>query len=281
LHSLLHQGVPLLLVSRTGKLLGRLLPPTAANLPLRQAQYQRNDDKTFTLKLARTIVAGKIRNQRVLAGRIVRRRGFTEEKGVLLELQAALNAVPQTQSLDALRGIEGQAAKHYFSMYRRAFAAEWAFTKRTRRPPKDPVNALLSLGYTFLVHALMAALETIGLDPYLGFFHAEKYGRPALALDLAEEFRAPLVDSLVLTLINRQTLRREDFQQNTTAPGVYLTMPGLRTFLHKFSQRLDSTITPRQIGRPLSYRKLFEVQARKLAHFIQGEAEQYEPFRAR
>jgi CRISPR-associated protein Cas1 len=194
-------------------------------------------------------------------------------------MNQAIRESRSAQSLPDLLGIEGQMAKRYFSVFRGSFDDSWTFNKRTRRPPKDPVNALLSLGYTFLGYAVMAALESVGLDPYLGYFHAEAYGRPALALDLVEEFRTPIVDSLVLMLINRGTLQQDDFQESSD--GVFLTTPGLRTFLSKFSQRLDSTVTPREIGRSVSYRKLLEVQARKLAHVLQGKTEEYQPFKAR
>lgn len=281
LHALLRGGVPLLMVSRAGKLLGRLLPPTAANLPRRQAQFRRNEDDDFTLKLARFIVMGKIRNQRVLAQRIHRNRSEIDAEQEVAQMKEAMQAAAEADALDVLLGIEGQAARIYFKVYRSAFDASWAFNKRTRRPPKDAVNALLSFGYTFLGYAMMSALEIVGLDPYLGFFHAEKYGRPALALDLVEEFRAPVVDSLVLTLINRKALQEEDFEKNPEKDGVYLTQSGLRIFFRKFSQRLESEITPRDIGRPISYRKIFEVQARKLVHFIEGSTDNYKPFRAR
>lgn len=281
LHSLLRAGVPLLMVSRAGKLLGRLLPPTAANLPRRQAQFRRNEDDEFVLNLARSVVAGKIRNQRVLAQRIHRNRDDINVAQALEQMKKAIQTAAEAESLDVLLGVEGQAAKVYFGVYRSAFDASWAFNKRTRRPPKDAVNALLSFGYTFLGYAMMAALEVVGLDPYLGFFHAEKYGRPALALDLIEEFRAPVVDSLVLTLINRKTLQEEDFEKRPGKEGVYLAQRGLRVFFRKFSQRLESEITPLEIGRPISYRKLFEVQARKLVHFIEDSADEYKPFRAR
>jgi len=281
LQALLAHRIPLLLVSRTGKLLGRLLPPTAANLPLRQAQYRRNDDAVFTLALARAIVSGKIRNQRVLAARLLRRRGWQDEQSALSLLQKAMMQAKQAESREALLGIEGWAARLYFSLYRRAFAPQWHFHKRTRRPPKDPINALLSLGYTFLGHALMTALEIVGLDPYLGYFHAEKYARPALALDLVEEFRAPVVDSLILNLINHRILRPEHFETSPSEKTPLLTARGMHIFLYQFSTKLESTVTVRRIGRALSYRKLFEVQARELAHSIQGDIEAYRPFRTR
>ncbi|RMH81761.1 MAG: CRISPR-associated endonuclease Cas1, partial [Calditrichaeota bacterium] len=130
-------------------------------------------------------------------------------------------------------------------------------------------------------HALMAALEVVGLDPYLGYFHTEKYGRPALALDLVEEFRTPVVDSLVLNIINHRILRPKHFKAPTAQGGIYLTQRGLHIFLKQFSAKLESQVTVRQIGRPLSYRKLFEVQARKITHLIQGKSTAYQPFQMR
>ncbi len=268
------------LASRTGKLIGSLSAATGANLPLRQKQYRRNDDARFCLSLARTIVAGKIRNQRVLAQRLNRQRADIDVHPLLDVLETAIQSAGEAQTLGSLLGIEGQAARRYFSVYRQAFDPGWAFQKRIRRPPKDPVNALLSLGYTFLSQALMASLEMVGLDPYLGFFHAEKYGRPALALDLVEEFR-PLIDSLVLTLINRRTLQNDDFEVASDGNGIYLTLNGLNVFLKKFSHKLETPIHSRQLGRVISYRKLFEVQARKIVKVIEGTVSEYKPFQAR
>jgi CRISPR-associated protein Cas1 len=281
LHALLNAGVPLLLVSRNGKTLGCLQPPTAANLPLRQAQYRCNDDTTFSLKLAKYIVAGKIRNQRVLAQRLARRHPHIQANAVFEEMRNAIQAAQKAETMEVLLGIEGQAARRYFYLFRQAFDPAWTFSKRTRRPPKDPVNAVLSLGYTFLGHALQSALETVGLDPYLGYFHAEKYGRPALVLDLLEEFRAPVVDSLTLSLINHHLLDIDDFEPDPESGGVYLSSRGLRVFLAQFSRRLESQVTPRSLGRTISYRKLFEVQARKLTRLIQGKIDEYKPFQAR
>jgi CRISPR-associated protein Cas1 len=281
LHALLQAQTPLILVGRGGKLLGRLLPATAANLPLRQAQYRCNQDVNFQLSLARRIVAGKIRNQRVLASRLDRRRPRLQAQAALEQMGALMLAAQQAESLESLLGVEGQAARLYFGALRGAFNPQWQFDRRTRRPPKDPVNALLSLGYTFLGHALQAALEVVGLDPYLGFFHAEKYGRPALALDLVEEFRAPLVDSLTLTLVNHKILTPDDFELEPQSGGYFLKHAALRLFLEHFSRRLEAQVLVRTIGRELTYRKLFEVQARKLAAVVKGESEAYTPFRAR
>lgn len=279
LYALLHAGVPLLLVTRSGSLRGRLLPPAPRNLPLRQQQFRRNDEADFCLNLSRAIVLGKLHNQRTLALRLLRRRAALA--GTYADdLAAAIQQAAAAPDLDTLRGIEGSGARIFFHLYRQAFGPQWRFERRTRRPPRDPVNALLSLGYTFLTQAMMTALETVGLDPYLGYFHAEAYGRPALALDLVEEFRTPVVDSLVLMLLNRRTLQLDDFEPDPETGGVVLTPAGLRRFLARFSVRLDRQIQSRELDRALSYRKLFEVQARKLARAIQ-EDEPYRPFRAR
>lgn len=280
LHALLRAAVPLLIVNRSGRLQGRLLPPTAANLPLRQEQFRRNDNAAFCFALTQAIVAAKIHNQRVLALRLARRHDHIDGRH-LAPLKTAIQQTQTAANIDALRGIEGMAARRYFALYRQAFAREWQFTKRTRRPPKDPVNALLSLGYTFLTQNMMMALEAVGLDPYLGYFHAEKYNRPALALDLVEEFRAPIVDSLTLDLLNHRLLQAKDFTKEPGQAGVFLTTRGFRTFLRKYSHKLESEFKSRELGRTISYRKLFEVQARKLARFVQGKDPAYRPFRMR
>jgi CRISPR-associated protein Cas1 len=280
MHSLLHRQVPLFLVKTNGDLIGRLAPAHGYHLALRQAQYRRNDDADFSLQLSRRIVAGKIHNQRVLAGRILRRREDSSSTKALAKLKNAENDAFACKSMDSLLGIEGSAARTYFDILGSAFDPAWKFDKRTRRPPRDPVNALLSLGYVFLGYSMCAALETAGLDPYLGYFHREDYGRPALALDLIEEFRSPVVDSLALGLVKRRLLEKKDFIGND-AEGIRLTPRGLRLFFREFSDKLESRVTVRRIGRPLSYRKLLEVQARRLANVLLGKEPEYIPYEAR
>jgi CRISPR-associated protein Cas1 len=279
LRALLRAGVPLLLVRRTGRLVGRLVPATRRNLPLRQAQYRRNDDEAFALAVARAVVGGKLRNQRVMALRILRRRPGADPSP-MEQIYAAEESASAALGLEELLGVEGSGARAYFQVLRQAFDPAWEFKGRNRRPPRDPVNALLSLGYTLLSQALMTALEAAGLDPYLGFFHAEARGRPALALDLLEEFRAPVADSLAMSLVNRGMLGREDFQPGPKG-GVRLGDRGLRVFLREFGDRLEGEVTPPSVGRRLSYRKIFEVQARRMARVVLGDEDGYRPFQAR
>jgi len=275
---LLDAGVPLSFITRSGKLRGRLAPPSPKNLPLRHAQYDRARDPAFCLATARAIVDGKLRNSRALAYRI--RRSHPQIAARWLErIERAVEAVAQAGDMDTLRGIEGSAAKAYFAVFRGALQPEMTFEKRTRRPPRDPANSLLSLGYTLLTQNLMTACEIVGLDPYDGFFHADKYGRPALALDLVEEFRGPVVDSVVRLVINRRMIRPQDFEKRDG--GVYLSDRALRKFLRAYTHRLNTEILHPYYDRRLTYQRIFEVQARLLAKTIQGELDKYLPFRVR
>lgn len=276
--ALLEAGVGLSLVSRTGQLRGRLVPPTPRNIPLRRRQYERAQDPAFCLEVARAIVGGKLRNQRTLARRICRRRKGDE--AAVDELTRTIQQVDDAPDLASLRGLEGAGARAYFRVLRGALRAEWAVDKRTRRPPGDPVNALLSLGYTLLTQSAMSALEVVGLDPYEGFFHADKYGRPALALDLVEEFRSVIVDSVVLTVVNKCILSPDDFVPGPEG-GVVLSRSGLRDFLAQYSARLETAVIHPTVERRLTYRKCLEVQARLLREVVEGKRESYLPFRAK
>ncbi len=301
LHALLAANAGLSLVSRTGKLLGRLNPPSGLNLELRRRQYSRAADTGFCLAFSRQIVIGKLENYRTLAQRWQRSRqpgetgsaaaaGSTaaepaaaEPAAALRRMAAAVEEAGRAADLATLRGLEGAGSKAYFAVVRRVLRDDFSFEKRTRRPPRDPTNALLSLGYTLLGEAMAASLEVVGLDPYEGFYHADKYGRPALALDLIEEFRGPVADSVALTLINKRMLDVDDFEEATEdgETGVYLSRRGLAVYLREFSERLQARITHPLAGRPLSYQKCLEVQARQAAKVVLGEANAYRPLRVR
>lgn len=298
LYALLAENIPLSLVRQNGELLGRLVGPSGRNLELRRRQYRAAADGDFCLAVSRQIVLGKLRNCHALALRWTRAAALETREDADAEtpaldsadakpgpavarLQDALAQAETALDLASLRGIEGQGSKAYFAVFRSRLAGGLQFAKRTRRPPKDPVNALLSLAYTLLGEAVATALEVVGLDPYEGFYHADKYGRPSLALDLLEEFRGPVADSVVLTLINKHMLTEAEFSTNEATGGVYLSRPGLATFLKTFTGRLQSRFTHPLAGRPLTYQKCLEVQARLLAKTILGEASEYRPLRVR
>lgn len=291
--ALLDAGSGLTLVRRGGELRGRLRGAQAHNLPLRRRQYACAARPDFCLQLSRQIVAAKLKNSRTLLRRMLRSRRMradpqAQARGALAleRINRALQQVPAAPGLAELRGLEGQGSKAYFSVLRAALRPELSFERRTRRPPGDPANALLSLAYTLLSNCLFTACELADLDPYDGFYHADKYGRPALALDLVEEFRGGVADSVVLAVINNRILQEKDFERQADEPepgeprpGVYLTRRGLRRFLEQFSRRLATPVFHPLAGRPLSYQKIFEVQARGLRKAIeQDDPGLYRPF---
>lgn len=294
--TLLDQGVNLALIAGGGRLRGRLMAAEARNLPLRHRQYACAIDERFCLEISRAIVTGKVKNCRTLARRLLRTP--PAEPAAALEASAgesessvqrvqpieqmnhALAQVGAAQNLGELRGLEGAAARAYFSILKTALRAELTFDRRTRRPPKDPANALLSLAYTLLTNAIFTACEVAGLDPYDGFFHADKYGRPALALDLVEEFRPIVADSVVLTVVNNRMLGVDDFEPGDEG-GFYLKRPALRKFIAQFSRRLNTPVYHAAADRALSYQKIFEVQARQLRKCIESGQPDYQPFLAK
>ena len=287
--SLLDAGVGFTMVTRSGKLRGRLQPAEARNLPLRHKQYAAASDPKFILEVSRAIVTGKIKNSRTMVRRILRQRRARKKLTLQAEghnavelLKSALIQVPTADSLSELRGLEGSAARAYFAILRRALRSEFHFQQRTRRPPKDPSNALLSLAYSLLTNAIFTACSVAGLDPYDGFFHSNKYGRPALALDLVEEFRTIVADSVVLTVVNNGILKKKDFKiEGGEYSGYYLTQRGLKRFLIQFNRRLNTKVYHPQAGRSLTYQKIFEIQARRLRKAIEQKIPDYLSFLAK
>lgn len=279
---LLERGIPLVLLDSHGKLRGRLLGATPPNLKLRHQQYRCAQDPAFALAVSRAIVRGKLANCLTLMQRIARDREEANLETAAVDIKRAMDATADAKDLATLRGIEGAGTKVYFATLRAAFQHDLGFTKRARRPPPDPINALLSLGYTFLGESLFAALEIVGLDPYDGFYHADKYGRPALALDLMEEFRPLIVDSLVLNLINREIIEQTDFRANREAgAGVFLTRAGMKKFLHHWNARVNTLATHPVYRQRWTYVRCFEAQARILRQVIEGELPDYIPFHMR
>lgn len=289
--ALLDAGCGLTLIHRSGRLRGRLAPAAAPNLRLRRSQYACAADPAFCLGISRRIVEAKLKNCRTGLRRMLRRRGSRADdpfaaagRNAAQAIHRALKRLPAAESLDGLRGLEGAAARAYFSALRLGLRAGFGFEKRTRRPPADPTNALLSLAYALLTNAVFTACQVAGLDPYDGFYHADAHGRPALALDLVEEFRPVIADSVALGVIGRRIVDPGDFEAGTSdeQQGVYLKRPALRRFLEQFSARLNATVIHPAAGRSLSYQKVLEVQARSLRRAIEaGRAEAYRPFLAK
>lgn len=279
LRELATREIPVLHLSYGGWLTAVTTPPPHKNIELRKRQFEAADNEGTCLQLARAFTVGKIRNQRTL----LRRNARELPAGVLHRLAEARRKAERATALGPLLGLEGTAAREYFAHFARMIKAEdsqghaaFDFEARNRRPPRDPVNALLSFLYAMLARELVVTLIGTGFDPYLGFYHQPKYGRPALALDLMEEFRPLIADSTVISLINNGEIRKADFIARGGA--VALTESGRKRVLEAYERRLDTLVTHPLFGYALSYRRILEVQARLLARFLTGEIGRYPAF---
>jgi CRISPR-associated protein Cas1 len=279
LRELAARGIPACYFSYGGWFYAIAQGMTHKNVELRQAQYRAAWDQEKSLDLARRFVEGKIRNGRTL----IRRNHPDPPPQALEEMARLMRRARHAADMATLLGIEGAAARVYFANLAGLLkpqeaeaVARFDFTTRNRRPPRDPVNALLSFCYALLVKDLGVALLAAGFDPYLGFYHQPRYGRPALALDLAEEFRPLVAESVVLTLVNNGEVREADFISRLGA--VALTARGRRQVLDAYERRLDTTVTHPLFGYSISYRRVVSVQARLLGRYLFGEIESYTPF---
>ena len=280
LNFLLARGIGLVLLSASGAFRGRLSADLSKNVALRRQQYRRADDDDFTLAVARAIVAGKLANCRMRCFEMADAPDDPLVAAAAGELQDLIARVATAPGRDALMGLEGQGAHRYFAVVRRFLRPPWVFERRARRPPPDPVNALLSLLATFLHGTCYGALEAVGLDPFCGFLHEERYGRASLALDLMEEFRPIFADALALTLLNKRMLQPADFAPAPTG-GVRLTQAGWRVVTTRYHQRLQARLQPSPGAAPVTYQQLLELQARRLRAVIEGTEPTYLPYRAR
>jgi CRISP-associated protein Cas1 len=281
IQELCRRGISICYLSSGGWFYGLTHGMSHKNVELRRRQYAAAADPARCLALARRFVMAKIANCRTL----VRRNHPSPPEDVLDDLKGDIRRAGQADRLDALLGAEGTAAHRYFSTFAKMLrpgdeeAGTFDFESRNRRPPRDPVNALLSLAYAMLTREWTVVLLSVGFDPYLGFFHQPRYGRPALALDLMEEYRPLIADSLVLTVINTGELRAEHFVHGLGA--VSLTAPGRRKFIEAYERRMSQEITHPVFGYRISYRRILEVQARLLGRHLNGEIPEYPPFTTR
>ena len=283
--ALCQQGTPLVYLSWGGWFYGMTQGMPSKNVELRMAQFKRAAEPTFALGLARAIVRGKIENQRTF----LRRNGEQVPELTLNSMASAGQQAQHATDLEQLLGIEGNAAHIYFSSFstllkprsapdrRQDFVLD--FNNRNRRPPVDPVNALLSYAYALLTKELAVACWAVGLDPYMGFYHQPKFGKPALALDLMEEFRPLIADSVAVNAINTGVVGPADFVRRGGA--VALEPAGKKRFLQAYERRMESEVTHPQFGYRLTYRRVLEVQVRLVSRLLLGEIAEYPPFTTR
>jgi len=286
-HRLADDGIALVLLDAQGRFKARLEGAVSGNVLLRQAQFKRAAEPVFTLDMARACVAGKVKNARQVLQRGAREAKSPNDAKALTrlanDLAASLRALPQADTLDALRGLEGEAARQYFGGLNLLVRADqrdaFAMDGRTRRPPRDRFNALLSFLYAMWMNDCRSALEAAGLDPQVGFLHALRPGRAALALDLMEEFR-PWADRLALTLINRGQVKADDFVLREGG-GVSLEPEARKAVVVAFQERKKDEINHPLLAQSVPLGVVPLVQARLLARAVRDDSAPYVPFVAK
>lgn len=280
------RGICISYLGAHGRFLARVEGPVSGNVLLRRAQY-RCSDGAAGLAIARHIVIGKVANQRAVLARALRDHASTTAEEGVQQLQHAtqrlkrmLGALQNAPDLNTLRGLEGEAAQMYFQAFRhliRVPAPALQFTGRSRRPPRNAVNALLSLLYTLLTHDCRSALETVGLDPAVGFLHRDRPGRPSLALDMMEEFRPALADRLALSLINRRQITEKDFVIQEGG-AVSLKDDARKNVLQAWQERKRESLQHSFINESAPWGLMPLLQAQLLARHLRGDLDAYPPF---
>ncbi len=274
---LLGRSIDVTYLTRQGRYKGRLQPEFSKKVTLRKHQFARAGDPAFCLEVARAIVLGKIANARTLCLRHYRENRNELIGRAIRRMERAMREVSRARDVEEVRGQEGIAGVAYYEAFGQMIKAPgFSFKTRTRRPPRDPVNALLSLGYTLLHNNVYAMINVVGLDPYQGFLHIGRYGHPTLASDLMEEFRAIIVDSVVLSVINKRILKPEDFSQSRK--GVHLSKEGLKKFVEQYDARMKTKVIHPLYGEKMTYMQCIERQVRLFARVLMGQAREYKPF---
>lgn len=284
IHSCAADGRGLVWMDRRGRFAARAEGPLRGNVLLRRAQHLALSDADQPWRIARQVVAGKVQNSRAQLLRAARDATVQEVRGALRaaaeDMAKGLRRLRDADDLDVIRGEEGYAARTYFGVFAHMLRGDretFGFDRRTRRPPRDPVNAVLSFLYALLQAECAGAAEGVGLDPHVGYLHGLRPGRPALALDLMEELRPLAVDRLTLTLINRRQLSASDFEQ-LPAGAVHLNESGRRTVIAAYQRRKEVDVTHRVLKRKLPLGLVPHVQARLLARHLRGDLRDYPPF---
>jgi CRISPR-associated protein Cas1 len=278
------RDVAISFLSEHGRFLASVRGPISGNVLLRRKQYRMADDDETTRKIAAQVVSGKLANCRIVINRTIRDHAAKVDvphlKEASLSIDRIISRIPHAADVDEIRGFEGQAAAEYFRVFNHLIIEQkdgFVFTDRNRRPPLDEVNALLSFIYTLLAHDVRSALETVGLDPAVGFLHRDRPGRPGLALDIMEEFRPVIADRLVLSLINRRQVSKNGF---TKAANGAVTMDDAtrKTILIEYQNRKQDEVYHPYIEETAPIGLLFFIQANLMARYIRGDIDGYPPF---
>ncbi|NJK40062.1 MAG: CRISPR-associated endonuclease Cas1 [Oscillatoriales cyanobacterium SM2_3_0] len=274
----LQQQILVLFLNFSGQYKGHLWSLESTHLASEIHQVEKHKDAQFQLSLCRAVVRGKLMNSRQLLLRLNRKRQVPEVEVAISGLGADLQAVDKVNNLERLRGYEGIGAARYFPALGRLITHPvFTFSQRNRQPPRDPVNSLLSFGYTLLFNNVLSLIIAEGLSPYLGHFHYGDEKKPYLAFDLMEEFRSPIVDSLVLRLVNNAIFKPDDFDSVVLTGGMYLNPKARKVFLQQFERRMNESVSHPDIQSQVTYRHVIQLQIRRYKRTLwRGAA--YEPF---
>lgn len=273
----LTQGIPIFLLTPSGHLKGAVDSHHAAGLRLQRVQFERAADPEFTLRFAQAVAHGKLRNMALLLQRYTRRHDLPDFADRREEILRLAEDARDARDLDALRGYEGSAARAYFAAWRNLFAAHWGFQGRERAPPPDPVNCMLSFGYTMLYHNLYCLIRRRGLNPHVGFLHVQDTSHAALASDLMEEFRPLAVDALVLNLLINNHVQLSDFASGQSGDLPCVFKPeAKRRFIRAFEAKVDTPAEEADEGVP-PLRRLMQRQVSYFADLLLGKVPHYEP----
>lgn len=274
-------NVSLTFLSPNGRFVSRIQGQTKGNVFLRKTQYSLSDDENTSLHIAKIFISGKISNYRNILRRFIRDYGDNQDVvNAAKYLDRCKKILLKSSNFDVLRGVEGDAANSYFGVFKELIInqkSEFVFTGRNRRPPKDAINAMLSFAYTLLANEVAAALETVGLDPYVGFLHCLRPGRTSLALDLMEEMRAYMGDRFVLSLINRRQITISDFVEQGEN-GIKMTDNGRKVFLTAWQRRKKEEFVHPYLNEKISVGLLPYVQAMLLAKYLRSDIDDYPVF---
>ena len=278
------RGIQLCFMTPHGRFLARVCGEDRGNVLLRKKQYRISDDEAASCLIARSFVFGKVYNSRWILGRALRDHALRIDADAVKlaagQLSERLSPISQSESLETLRGLEGEAAARYFAVFDQLILNQkesFAFEERNRRPPEDPVNAMLSFAYTLLANDCAAALESVGLDSYVGFLHRDRPGRSSLALDLMEELRGVFAERLVISLINTREISKKHFEQKPGA-AVYLNEEGRKILLNAWQAKKREQITHPYLGEKMHWGLVPYAQALLLARHLRGDLDAYPPF---
>lgn len=276
---ILSRGIHLTWLSKNGSFFGRLESTGHVNIYRQREQFRKSDDTNFCLTLAKQFIMGKAKNQRTILVRANKSLRNNDLANTISRMSMFFPKIREAKDIEELMGVEGFLAKMYYQGINYIIDKDFSFSKRSKRPPRDPFNAIISFGYTLLHYEIFTILQTKGLNCYAGFMHSDKHNHPALCSDLMEEWRAILVDSLAIALLNNGKITKEDFDYNSDNGGVYLTKNACKIFIKNFETRLrQETSYVEEVSYKMSFRRIIEYQVMQLIKSIENNnANLYKP----